>query len=155
MSRTLHINHPGDGAWIMERCGGVFNDKIDHVVALHRDGKLCGGLVYTGFLGGSIQMHAAGDETNWPNRDFLWLIFDYAFNQLGVCKVIGLVAATNIRALDVDLRLGWRIEAVIRRALWGGEDLLVLGMVKEDCRWLKWTPRYVKANYTKPKSEAA
>ena len=57
------------------------------------------------------------------------------------------MAATNVRALNVDLRLGFRLEAVNRRALWGGEDLLILGMFKEECRWLNWTPQTVKANW--------
>lgn len=149
--KTLHINYPGDGKRIMERCEGVFHEDTDHCVSVHlHDGEkhtLGGGVVYNGFLGGSIQLHMAGSGISWANRDFLWLVFDYVFCQLGCCKAFGLVGAHNIHALNVDLRLGFRIEAVLRRALWGGEDLLVLSMFKEECKWLNWQPKLVKANW--------
>jgi hypothetical protein len=141
------INHPGDGVCIMARVGGLFNEVTDHCISLHRDGILQGGVVYTGFLHASIMLHMAGNETNWATRDFLWMVFDYAFNQLGVRKLIGLVASNNIRAISVDLRLGFRLEGRLTEMLPDPhEDLLILTMLKQDCKWLKVTPRYYRSN---------
>lgn len=152
MRKTLHINYPGDGKRIMDRTGGVFHDDTDHVVSMHLHdeagvARLGGGVVYNGFIGGSIQLHMAGSEIHWANRDFLWLVFDYVFCQLGCIKAWGLVPETNIRALRVDLRLGFLIEGYLREALWGGETMIILGMKKDRCKWLNWTPKLVKANW--------
>lgn len=141
------INHPGDGACIMARVGGLFNETTDHCISLHRDGILQGGVVYTGFLHASIMLHMAGNETNWATRDFLWMVFDYAFNQLGVRKLVGLVPSNNTRAISVDLRLGFRLEGRLTEMLADPhEDLLILTMLKKDCKWLKVTPRYYRSN---------
>jgi L-amino acid N-acyltransferase YncA len=143
--KEILINHPGDGDWVMLRVGGVFNDKTDHVVGMHRDGRMVGGLVYTGYLGASIMMHAAGSEDNWVTKDFLWMIFYYAFVQLGVRKVMGLVASSNSRALSVDIRLGFSVAARIPDVYPDGADLIVLTMTRAQCRWLKITPRHYRS----------
>jgi L-amino acid N-acyltransferase YncA len=146
MSATIHFNHERDGDWVMTRVGGVFNAKTDHVIALHRDGRICGGVVYTGYLGASIMVHMAGNETNWATPDFLWVIFDYAFNQLGVRKLIGLVPANNSRAISIDIRLGFRIEAKLTEMMVDGSDLLILSMRKSEAKWLRYTPRHYRSN---------
>ena len=144
--RVIRINHEGDGDWVMERVGGLFNDKTDHSIGLHRDGRIVGGMVYTGYLGASIMMHVAGSEDNWVTRDFLWMIFDYPFNQLGLRVVLGPVASTNTRALSIDTRLGFVPVARIPEVYPDGADLIILQMKKADCRWLAMKPRYYRRN---------
>jgi hypothetical protein len=144
--RVILINHPQDGEWVMLRVGGVFNEKTDHVVALHRDGRIAGGVVFTGYLQASIVMHMAGVEDNWPTRDFLWMVFDYVFVQLGVRKAIGLVASSNHRALSIDMRLGFTIEGGIKDACPDGSDLLILTMDKAHCKWLQLRPVHYRSN---------
>jgi hypothetical protein len=146
MAATIHINEERDGDWVMTRVGGVFNDKTDHVIALHRDGRTCGGVVFTGYLGASIMLHMAGNETNWATPDFLWMVFDYGFNQLGCRKLVGLVPATNHRALSVDIRLGFTIEARLADMMTDGSDLLILSMTKSACKWLRYAPRHYRSN---------
>ena len=141
------INEPGDGAWIMQRVGGVFNETTDQSIAVHRGGVIRGGVVYTGFIHASIMVHMAGSEDNWATRDFLWMVFDYAFNQLGVRKLIGLVASSNTRAISVDLRLGFRLEGRLTDCLPDpNDDLLILTMLKRDCRWLNVVPKHYRSN---------
>jgi L-amino acid N-acyltransferase YncA len=141
------INHVDDGVWIMQRVGGVFNHITDQCIALHRDGRIRGGVVYTGFLHASIMLHMAGSEDNWATRDFLWMVFDYAFNQLGVRKLVGLVPSNNTRAISVDLRLGFRLEGRLTEMLADpDEDLLILTMVKNHCKWLNVVPKHYRSN---------
>lgn len=144
------INHPGDGDWIMGRVGGLFNERTDQSIAVHREGRIKGGVVYTGFLGASIMLHMAGTEDNWATRDFLWMVFDYAFNQLGVRKLVGLVPSSNARAISVDLRLGFRLEGRLTEMLTDpDDDLLVLTMSKVNCKWLAIVPKHYRSNQIK------
>jgi hypothetical protein len=144
--KQVLVNAPGDGDWIMLRVGGVFNCVTDHVVAVHRDGRCVGGVVFTGYLGSAITLNMAGSEDNWATRDFLWMVFHYAFVQLGCRKVMGLVSAANTRALSVDIRLGFRIVARLEDMFPDGSDMLVLVMERAECKWLKLTPRYYRSN---------
>ncbi len=144
---TVLIDHPGDGQWIMDRVRGLYNTITDHSVAVHRDGRVVGGVVYTGYLGASIMIHMAGNETNWATRDFLWMVFDYAFNQLGCRKLVGLVPSHNSRAISVDMRLGFRLEGRLKEMLVDpDEDLLILTMTKAECKWLRIVPKYYRSN---------
>lgn len=145
--RSIQVNAPGTGDWVMQRVGGVFNERTDHCISRHdHDGMMLGGVVFTGFLHGSIILHMAGSEMHWASRDFLWMIYDYAFNQLGVRKCVGLVAAGNSRALSIDMRMGFRVEARLTDMLADGGDLLVLTLKKADCKWLRVKPRHYGSN---------
>jgi hypothetical protein len=144
--KHIVINDPNDGVWVMLRVGGVFNERTDHVIALHRDGKCAGGVVFTGFLHRSIILHMAGSEDNWATVDFLWMVFHYGFVQLGVYKLVGLVSANNARALSIDHRLGFQIEAKIAGACADGSDLLILTMTKDRCKWLKLRPSHYRSS---------
>ena len=112
MSKIIRINHPGDGQWVMDRCHGVFQTDYDNVIATARaeDGMMLGGVVVTSYLYGAVCMHMAGTGGNWGTPDFLWMVFDYTFNQFGCRKIIGLVDAENELALAIDRKLGFREE---------------------------------------------
>jgi RimJ/RimL family protein N-acetyltransferase len=144
--REIKINHPGDGDWIMLRVGGVFHESTDHTVAVHRDGRMVGGVVYTWYVGSAIMLHMAGVEDNWATRDFLWMVFHYAFVQLGVRKVMGFVSSSNTRALKVDDHLGFKIATRVPDVFPDGSDLVILVMTKPQCKWLKLTPKQYQSN---------
>ena len=139
MARSIRIEYPGDGAWIMDRAEGVFTPEFDHVFMSVRDGARLGGFALCGFLGGSITVHMAGDDPRWCSRDLMWMVFHYAFVQLGVRKVLALVRSNNHIALAQDLRAGFAVEAMIQDA-YPDAHMMVLSMSRDTCRWLRITP---------------
>lgn len=138
------FNDQGYANRIAAAAGTIFNPAADTCIARVRDGELLGGVTYTGYTGASIGMHVAGFADDWINRDLLWVCFHYPFAQLNVSKVIGQVPAHNTKALDFDLKLGFKVEARVPDVFPEG-DLLVLGMYREDCRWLKLKPSSLTA----------
>ena len=132
------------GFQIARRAGVVYNPASDQVIARVENGELWGGVTYAGYTGASIHMHSGGFRPNWANRDFLWMIFDYPFNQLGCRKVFGQVPETNQLALEIDLKLGFKIVAKIEDVFPDGA-CYVLALAREDCRWLKLKPRNIVA----------
>lgn len=128
------------GYRIAGRAGTIYNPETDAVLARVENGQLYGGVTYTGYTGASIHMHTAGFVPNWATREILWMMFDYPFNQLGCKKVFGQVPETNTRALEIDLRLGFKIVAKIEDVFPDGA-CYVLALAREDCRWLKLKPR--------------
>jgi hypothetical protein len=101
-------------------------------------GHLVAGVVYDTYIGTSIDMHvAAVPGKRWMTRKFLGEAFRYPFLQLGVRRVTGRVAADNAAAIEFDTRLGFQLEGRVRQLLDDGQDLLIFGMLREECRWLK------------------
>lgn len=139
----IEIDNLEHGFMIADAAGTIFNPACDRVISRVEGGELWGGNIFTGYTGASIHSHSAGFRPGWANRDFLWAIFDYPFNQLGCKKVFGQVPETNTRALEIDLKLGFKIVARIEDVFPDGA-CLVLAIAREDCRWLKVKPRGLK-----------
>jgi hypothetical protein len=139
---TIHINDFDHGTRIAKAAGVILNPHGDVVISHSRRGELTGGMIYNNFTGSSINLHIAGFDPRWGDRDLVWMGFDYPFNQLGCSKVFGQVPASNKQALEFDLKLGFKVETVIKDVFPDG-DLLVVSMSKGDCRWLNLKPRNV------------
>lgn len=136
----IETNNYEHGYEIADRAECRFDQTTDHVISRSRDGELLGGVIFRGFTGASIAMHVAGFAPRWINNNMLWIAFDYPFNQLKVSKVVGEIHSRNRRALDFDLKLGFKEEARIADIYPDG-DLLIVSMRRDQCRWLKLKPR--------------
>jgi RimJ/RimL family protein N-acetyltransferase len=116
--------------------GVVDDDRLGHA------GWVRGGVVYTQYTGASIMLHVAGRDEAWMTRDMLRVGFHYPFVQLGVKRLYGLLESANEPALNFDLRLGFRVAAVLPDMFASGAGLVVT-MEREECRWLSMRPRTV------------
>lgn len=135
----LVLNDHQHGHAIARGAGVAFNPAVDVVIARVVDGVLRGGVIFNNYTGASINLHVWGRDAGWADRDMLWITFHYPFIQLRCRKVFGQVPANNTAALDFDLKLGFKIEARIHD-VFPDEDLIVVAMKREDCRWLKIKP---------------
>ena len=99
------------------------------------DGEIAGVVGYCSFTGTSCEMHMAG-EGRWINREFLYRAFCYPFTQLGLLMVIGRVVGNNLRALDIDRRLGFKERLYLPEAHPDG-GVHILTMRHDECRWTK------------------
>lgn len=133
--RVLFRSFKAVGEWVYNRTGGTFPENICTALGLAEDGKIVAGVVYEGFNGASVKTHIAIDEKTYLTKEFLKAIFEYPFNQLKVNKLIGIVDATNTRAVSLNKKLGFTIEGVIEGASSTG-DLLIMTMRRDQCRYL-------------------
>lgn len=99
-------------------------------------GGLIAGVIYENYTGIDIRMHVAAEGRRWLTKHFLGECFRYPFVQLGCSRVTGLVPSRNEAAAQFDKHLGFVYEGRLRRMLPDGDDLLVFGMLKDECRWL-------------------
>lgn len=134
------------GQEIAAAAGGVYNPYGDIVISrTGANGRLLGGVLFSDYNKKSISIHIAGLAPNWINTDLIWVTFDYPFNQLGVDTIFGPVPSSNIKALEFDLRMGFKEIARIPEVFPDG-DLIVLRMRREECKWLNLKPRYLRSN---------
>ena len=107
-------------------------------IGQYKDGKIVAGVVYNLYNGPSICMHVAAEPgKRWMTKDFLFRTFAYPFIQLGCNRVTGLVRVDNIEARRFDENLGFIQEGIIRKGADDGTDMILYGMLKEECRWLE------------------
>lgn len=122
--------------------GGNFRD--DAVAIGLVDGEeVKGVIVYEGFTASNCNMHVASDLSgHWITRELLFTAFAYPFIQCGLRRVTGLVPSKNTRALDFDLKLGFTPEGKMRHFLPDGDDMIILGMLREDCPFISKEARH-------------
>lgn len=120
--------------WLNDRIGLARTEDF-RAIGRIKDGKLVAVAGFTGYNGASIQMHMAV-EGGHMSRLHLKEAFRYAFETCGCEVVFGMVPSGNERALEIDLRLGFKEVANIAGAHPDG-SLHILMMRREDCRWLR------------------
>lgn len=136
---TVDAEHVGP--WVCSKLGIDWIPGSHTAIGKIKNGSLCAGVLYEKFTGTNVTLHIAG-ENNWPNREFLWMIFDYPFNQLGVKRVTAPIASTNGKAITLVKSMGFDLECKLSQAIPDG-DLLLFCMFKEQCKYLRG--RYDKA----------
>jgi RimJ/RimL family protein N-acetyltransferase len=100
-------------------------------------GELIGGVVYDHFTGYDIAMHVAAVRGSmWMRPHIISQIFGFPFNQLKCRRVTGYVSARNSHTIKFDLGLGFQVEGRLRDATPEG-DMIILGMTRNECRWLE------------------
>lgn len=136
--KTLIYNVPAVNEWVSSKIYGVDKFPSDAPsIGMLENGKIVGGVVYTMYTGTGIMMNVAGGYKGWINREFLHVAFSYPFKQLGCTRVSGLVRVDNPVAQDFDERLGFKREGLIRKGDDDGMDLIMYGMLREECKWIK------------------
>lgn len=136
--KTLIFNVPAVNDWVSSKIYGRDRFPPDAPsIGLLENGRIVGGVVYTMYTGNGIMMNVAGGYKGWINRAFLRAAFAYPFKQLGCTRVSGLVRVDNFAAQQFDERLGFKREGLVRRGDDDGTDLIMYGMLREECKWIK------------------
>lgn len=113
-----------------------FSDS-DVAIGLEQDGELIAGVVFNMYTGSSIAIHVAAiPGKRWMTRDYLYRTFAYPFVQLNCRRLTGLVRVDNFDAQRFNEHLGFKREGLIRKACDDGTDMILYGMLKEECRWI-------------------
>lgn len=125
------------GPWVMERVGAKWFPGSGTTIGLEdEDGNVIAGIVYENCNSENCFFHIAAIEgRRWGTREFLYYAFAYPFLQLGCNRVTGMVASTNKDAVNLNIRLGLELEALLYGAVPNGH-LLIYRMFKKDCKWL-------------------
>jgi RimJ/RimL family protein N-acetyltransferase len=106
--------------------GWLVNDQLEIVVG------------FSGFMGKVCQIHIAmRPEFHFSPKRMLEETFRYAFNDCERELLIGIVNSENEKAMKYDEHLGFKELYRIPQMHDNGGDIVVLGMKKSECRYLK------------------
>lgn len=122
--------------WAQERIGVKFR-RDAYTIGLEREGHVVAVVVFDNFSDVDCNIHIASDGSrSWMSKELLASTFAYVFIQLGFPRVTGLVDADNEDALKFDEHLGFVREGYHPKAGASGGDMISLGMLRENCRWI-------------------
>ena len=132
-------------SWVASHTQEYGNFGASVGFGIEDDGKLIAGVVFSDYNGANINMHVASDGSKrWMTREFLWMVFDYPFNQAKVKRITGLVGEKNYAARKFDEHIGFVYETTLKDAHPDG-GMIVYRMFREDCRWLRRPHEYQMA----------
>lgn len=123
--------------WVARQTNDYGNFGTDIGIGWEREGKLIAGVAYANWNGPNVECHIASDGSKrWLTRRFLWTIFDYPFNQLGVKRITVCVGEGNAASNRFVRHLGFTIEAELADAHPTGR-LRIYRLWKSECRFLQ------------------
>lgn len=107
-------------------------------IGIVQDGKLIAGAIYSEYRPPvDIREAFAAISPTWANKATLRNLFWYPFNHLKVRRMTAIIGSKNKISRDVTERLGFKQEGICRASMDDGDDAIIYGMLKEECRWIK------------------
>lgn len=103
------------------------------------DGELRGGVVYTNYSGANVFATIA--MTAPLTRRFAYSIFWCPFVQFGVRHITCAIEESNRRSLKLCMHMGFKLRGRLPESAINGEDIIIMGLLKRDCRFLAWGPK--------------
>ncbi|MFB0692959.1 GNAT family N-acetyltransferase [Agrobacterium pusense] len=123
-------------AWATDRGGIKFRDDAA-AIGLRSDQGLHGVIVFDSFTTTGCWVSVVSDGgRKWITRELIIKVFAYPFIQLGYPRLNSFVSVNNADAIRFNEHFGFQREGIMREAGEHGEDLIVYGMLRRECRWL-------------------
>ena len=119
--------------WVCEKAGGSYSNQ--QAIGLERNGNLIAGATYCDYTVSSVVM-AVRIDNKFGLKEFFWFAFYYAFEQLKVKNVRGIVSINNFKAQRLNEKLGFKSEAILRD-YFPEADAIIYVMRRDECRFLK------------------
>lgn len=133
---TVRAATTSELAWIVERTSCALTPGARGLAAVDAQGRIVGMVVFDGWTESAAVMHVAFDKPI-ACRSLLFASFDYLFNQCGRELALGILPSHNEKALAFDKKVGFREAYRVRDGWAAGDDLVLIELRKNDCRWLR------------------
>lgn len=126
-------------AWAESRIdGGRFRPDARAIGLLEDYGRrICAAVIYDTHSTTGCFVSVASDGTgHWITREFIIHAFAYPFLQCGYSRISAIVSEHNADSLRFTRHFGWVEEGRMRGAGNKGEDCVLFGMLREECRFI-------------------
>jgi hypothetical protein len=123
------------GPWVADRCGMVWTPENSQAIGwIQSDGTITAGVIYQDFTGKSVMAHISCENPIVPG--FLFVIFDYPFNQIGVEQIIAPIVESNTKSIGLARRMGFQPVCRIPDYRADG-GLIFFALKRKHCRFLR------------------
>ena len=100
------------------------------------DGKLYGGLILTNYTGFDAELTVYVSKMYLMRIQDLKRLFHWFFDDMGLVRMTARIAPDNERSINIAKKLGFQQEGIIRKGLDGKRDVILFGLLREDCKLL-------------------
>lgn len=127
--------HPDISIWVMSGIeGGRWLPEMQAIGDV-RDGKIIAGVAFESQNKNNLWGHMRCDAP--PSKAFWINVSNYIFHQCGCKRFTAIVDVNNEKAIKLNLKIGFVIEATLKDAGDNG-DIHIMTLFKENCRMLNW-----------------
>ncbi len=137
MKEVVYDNSSEMVLWAQNRIPDcAFRDDA-HAIGLRENGVYRSVVVFDTFSSTSCWVSVASDGSKrFIPREYIIRVFAYPFLQLGYPRINSLVSVLNTQSVRFIQKIGCRREGIMRKAGAKGEDMILFGMLRNECRWL-------------------
>lgn len=138
MKRVIYDEPEKMLGWAANKIGIGRFSRDARPIGLAQGNDIIAVVVFDNFSDASSCISVASNGTGtWLNRTFLVKVFAYPFLQLGHRRVTAMITESNIASRRFCAHCGFAEEGRIREDGKDGEDLIVMGMLRRECRFLR------------------
>jgi len=98
-------------------------------------GYLHAGVVFNTYTGPDVILSIRLRDKSSITRRFIVTVFKYVFGQLGCQRCSALITRRNKVSQKFCRAIGFKYEGTLREWYADGQDAIVFGMLKRECRW--------------------
>lgn len=131
-------NSPRANAFILGRLGVTYT--YESTICQIEDGNVTAAVGYNGRSFVDVNATIAADKP--LSRRFVFAMFHMPFVFFEVSRISVRAKPSNEKSIRLATHLGFKREGLVRRWYSDGSDAVLLGMLKEECRWLGLACRY-------------
>ena len=140
-TKRLVIAGDTEAAWAADRLGFGDGKKWPadtSALAIYDGENLSATILFNCFFdGATCSAHIVTDgRRNWATRQMLYGIFAFPFLHCGLRRLTAPIASKNTDAVVNAIKLGFKFEGLLRHAR-ADDDEVVLGMLRDECIWIK------------------
>jgi hypothetical protein len=121
--------------WVATQLGAD-NFGPARAIGIVSNKQFLGGVVYHKLANENVEMTIAAQSPKWATRAHIRDLFAYPFVSLKVARISTIVNSDNQRAIDMNTRLGFVREGVLRE-FFKPHDAVIFGMLQNECKWIK------------------
>jgi len=124
--------------WAQDRIDGNLGFDKPFSIGIIKDNRLVGAVIFDNYRPQlkSIFVSIVLIDKIVLTRTLIYSLFDYPFNTLNVNRVQAMINVNNTPSIRLCQKLGFLREGILREASEHGEDILLFGMLKRECKWL-------------------
>ena len=123
--------------WVAAQTSEFGNFGTEVGIGWLRGGQIVAGVAYANWNGPNVECHIASDGSRkWLTRQYLFVIFDYPYNQLGVDRITVCVGEGNAESNRFVKHLGFVLESSLAGAHPTGK-LHIYRLWRHECRFLQ------------------
>ena len=121
--------------WLLERAKFNASMEIKAIEAVDEQGRIHGMAGFDGWTPNSVVLTIALEDPTCLRR-LIHPIFHYAFVQADRGVALATIVGSNKRSITLCRHAGFREVYRVRDGVKPGEDLVLMEMRREECRWI-------------------